>query len=69
MGDFTFLHTSPVYCQRIIDTVISEINRMYTLFMARNEDFSGEVSMAGHSLGSLILFDILCNQVRPLTQF
>jgi len=55
-------YTSPVYCQRIIDTVISEINRMYTLFMARNEDFSGEVSMAGHSLGSLILFDILCNQ-------
>ena len=55
-------YTSPVYCQKILDTVCSEINRMYTLFMARNEKFEGEVSFVGHSLGSLIIFDILCNQ-------
>jgi len=29
-------YTSPIYCQTIIDTVVSEINRMYTLFMARS---------------------------------
>jgi len=28
-------YTSPVYCQTIINTVVSEINRMFTLFMAR----------------------------------
>ena len=55
-------YTSPVYCQKILDTVSSEINRMYTLFMARNEKFEGEISFIGHSLGSLIMFDILCNQ-------
>ena len=57
-------YTSPVYCQRILDTVVSEINRMYTLFMARNENFKGSVSLMGHSLGSLVLFDILSHQVR-----
>ena len=57
-------YTSPVYCQRILDTVVTEINRMYTLFMARNEAFKGEVSVIGHSLGSLIMFDVLCNQTE-----
>ena len=57
-------YTSPVYCQKILDTVCSEINRMYTLFMARNESFAGEVSFVGHSLGSLIMFDVLCNQTE-----
>ena len=55
-------YTSPVYCQRILDTVVGEINRMYTLFMARNERFSGTISLMGHSLGSLIVFDILNHQ-------
>jgi hypothetical protein len=45
-----------------LDRVVSEINRMHTLFMARNEHFSGSVSLMGHSLGSLILFDILSHQ-------
>ena len=59
-------YTSPVYCQKILNTVTSEINRMYTLFMARNENFKGEVSFIGHSLGSLIMFDILCNQTEKV---
>ena len=56
-------YTSPLYCQTILNTVVSEINRMYTLYMARNEQFNGSISVMGHSLGSLILFDILSNQV------
>ena len=55
-------YTSPLYCQTILNTVVSEINRIYTLFMARNENFSGAISVMGHSLGSLILFDVLSNQ-------
>jgi phospholipase DDHD2 len=55
-------YTSPIYCQTILNTVVSEINRMYTLFMARNESFKGSVALMGHSLGSLILFDVLSNQ-------
>ncbi len=30
--------------------------------MARNESFSGSISLMGHSLGSVILFDILSHQ-------
>lgn len=55
-------YNSPTYCQTIMDTVAFEINRLYVLFMQRNPDFKGRVSVAGHSLGSLILFDLLSNQ-------
>uniref|UniRef100_A0A672NW73 DDHD domain-containing protein n=1 Tax=Sinocyclocheilus grahami TaxID=75366 RepID=A0A672NW73_SINGR len=55
-------YNSPTYCQTIMDTVAFEINRLHSLFMQRNPDFKGRVSVAGHSLGSLILFDLLSNQ-------
>ncbi|XP_029926107.1 SEC23-interacting protein isoform X2 [Myripristis murdjan] len=55
-------YNSPTYCQTIMDTVAKEINRIYALFMKRNPDYKGAVSVAGHSLGSLILFDLLSNQ-------
>ncbi|XP_069823844.1 SEC23-interacting protein [Dendropsophus ebraccatus] len=55
-------YNSPTYCQTIVDKVSLEMNRLYELFMSRNPDFTGRVSVAGHSLGSLILFDVLSNQ-------
>nr|XP_020642169.1 SEC23-interacting protein [Pogona vitticeps] len=55
-------YNSPTYCQRIVDKVGLEMNRLYALFMSRNPDFKGGISVSGHSLGSLILFDILSNQ-------
>ncbi|XP_007566985.1 SEC23-interacting protein [Poecilia formosa] len=55
-------YNSPTYCQTIMDTVAQEINRLYALFMKRNPDYRGGISVAGHSLGSLILFDLLSNQ-------
>ncbi|XP_030319875.1 phospholipase DDHD2 isoform X1 [Calypte anna] len=57
-----FFYNSSTYCQTIVDTVASEMNRLYHLFLQRNPLFSGGVSIAGHSLGSLILFDLLTNQ-------
>ncbi|KAI4875244.1 hypothetical protein NFI96_010712 [Prochilodus magdalenae] len=57
-----FFYNSPTYCQTIVDTVASEINRLYSIFLVRHPHFSGAVSVAGHSLGSLILFDLLTNQ-------
>ncbi|CAB3364606.1 Hypothetical predicted protein [Cloeon dipterum] len=56
-------YTSPVYCQTIIQTVGHEMNRLQQLFMKRNPDFNGGISLGGHSLGSLILFDLLCHQI------
>ncbi|XP_012579311.1 PREDICTED: SEC23-interacting protein isoform X1 [Condylura cristata] len=55
-------YNSPTYCQRIVGKVGMEINRLHALFLSRNPNFRGGVSVAGHSLGSLILFDILSNQ-------
>uniref|UniRef100_A0A8V5H524 Uncharacterized protein n=1 Tax=Melopsittacus undulatus TaxID=13146 RepID=A0A8V5H524_MELUD len=57
-----FFYNSSTYCQTIVDTVASEMNRLYQLFLHRNPLFKGGVSIAGHSLGSLILFDLLTNQ-------
>ncbi|XP_061842439.1 triacylglycerol hydrolase DDHD2 [Nerophis lumbriciformis] len=57
-----FFYNSPTYCQTIVDTVASEINRLHTLFKHRHPAFKGDISVVGHSLGSLILFDMLTNQ-------
>jgi len=50
------------YREHIAGIVQRECNRVYDLFMQRNPTFSGKISMIGHSLGSAILFDILCHQ-------
>uniref|UniRef100_A0A1A9VDA7 DDHD domain-containing protein n=1 Tax=Glossina austeni TaxID=7395 RepID=A0A1A9VDA7_GLOAU len=55
-------YTSPTYCQKIMNTVATSMNATYTKYRERNPDFNGGVSLAGHSLGSLILFDLLCHQ-------
>jgi len=59
-------YTSPVFCERIVQAVGAELNRVYALYLSRNPGFKGSVSLGGHSLGSLILFDMLCHQ-KPLT--
>ncbi|XP_078269645.1 SEC23-interacting protein isoform X2 [Rhinoraja longicauda] len=57
-----FFYNSPTYCQTIVDKMVAEINQLYALFLSRNPNFKGGISLAGHSLGSLILFDLLANQ-------
>ena len=53
------------YREHISGIVQRECNRIYELFMQRNPSFNGKVSLVGHSLGSAILFDILCRQKSP----
>ncbi|XP_056426904.1 phospholipase DDHD2 isoform X7 [Hyla sarda] len=60
-----FFYNSPTYCQTIVNTVCGEMNRIHRLFLERNPTFKGRISFTGHSLGSLILFDLLTNQVDP----
>ncbi|SPO25159.1 related to phosphatidic acid-preferring phospholipase A1 [Ustilago trichophora] len=60
--------------QKMIDSVISELNRTYRLFCRRNPEFEkhgGRVSVIGHSLGSALAADILSAQpskVPPLSE-
>ncbi|EMC95971.1 hypothetical protein BAUCODRAFT_70900 [Baudoinia panamericana UAMH 10762] len=56
------LYQSPAYKEHISRIVLSECNRIYHLFMERNPTFNGKISMVGHSLGSAIMFDLLCSQ-------
>lgn len=63
--DALLYSSGPIYCQTIMDNVGNEVNRLYTLFCKRHPSFDGSVSLAGHSLGSLIVFDLLANQVDP----
>ncbi len=57
-------YTSPIYCQRIISKVGNELNRLSKLFLDRNPDFKGKISLIGHSLGSVIIFDLLTHQIE-----
>ncbi|KAI8938634.1 hypothetical protein NX059_004505 [Plenodomus lindquistii] len=56
------LYQSPAYKGHISRIVVNELNRTYRLFKERNPSFKGKVSLVGHSLGSAIMFDILCMQ-------
>ncbi|KIV93091.1 hypothetical protein PV10_04335 [Exophiala mesophila] len=55
------------YREHIATIVQQECNRVYQLFKERT-GFSGKVSLCGHSLGSAILFDILCRQEDSKTR-
>jgi hypothetical protein len=50
------------YREQIAEIVLRESNRIYKTFKDRNPEFNGKVHIVGHSLGSAIMFDILCRQ-------
>ncbi|KAL4916881.1 DDHD domain-containing protein [Aspergillus aurantiobrunneus] len=52
------------HCEQISSIVKQECNRIVELYSKRNPSFNGTVSLCGHSLGSAILFDILCSRER-----
>ncbi|KAJ4155761.1 hypothetical protein LMH87_000991 [Akanthomyces muscarius] len=52
------------YRAEIAQTVIEESNLIVDLFRQRNPNFKGKIHLVGHSLGSAILFDILCHENR-----
>ncbi|KAL7077130.1 hypothetical protein ACQ4LE_004052 [Meloidogyne hapla] len=58
--DLMYYH-SPLYRSEIVNGVIKCLNNVYTSFLENNPDFSGPISIIGHSLGSVIAYDILTN--------
>ncbi|XP_051143262.1 phospholipase SGR2 [Andrographis paniculata] len=62
-------YMSPIYCQDIIDSVSSQLNRLYSKFLKRNPGYVGKVSIYGHSLGSVLSYDILCHQENLYSPF
>lgn len=58
------LYYEPKYINQITKVVTEELNRVYSLYMERNPNFRGKVHIMGHSLGSVISFDILSSQAN-----
>ena len=56
------LYYQPRSREQIIRTVSVELNRIYNLFKKQHPAFQGRVTVMGHSLGSSIVFDVLCRQ-------
>ena len=53
------LYMHPTHYERIIDYLIGELNRVHSLFVRHNPAFTGKISIIGHSLGSVLAFDLL----------
>ncbi|PON57072.1 Alpha/Beta hydrolase [Parasponia andersonii] len=62
-------YMSPIYCQDIINSVSNQLNRLYLKFLKRNPGYNGKVSIYGHSLGSVLSYDILCHQENLKSPF
>ncbi|XP_015578711.2 phospholipase SGR2 isoform X1 [Ricinus communis] len=62
-------YMSPIYCQDIINSVSNQLNRLYLKFLKRNSGYDGKVSIYGHSLGSVLSYDILCHQENLSSPF
>ncbi|KAI9247727.1 DDHD domain-containing protein [Sporodiniella umbellata] len=58
------LYMTPRYREQMTQIITREINRIYRLFIQRNPEFIeiGKISIFGHSLGSLLAFDMLALQ-------
>ncbi|XP_054287967.1 phospholipase DDHD1-like [Macrosteles quadrilineatus] len=52
-------YTSPIYCAEIQKGLITELNRLYTMFVERNPSLNVKVSVVAHSLGCVIVYDII----------
>jgi phospholipase DDHD1 len=58
-------YRSPYYGQRLINAVAHLLNSKVALYKQRFPKFSGHVSLFCHSLGSVIMFDLLQKQRQP----
>lgn len=52
-------YTSPIYMGEIQDGLVTEMNRLYTMFRERNPSFIPKVSVIAHSLGAVITYDVV----------
>lgn len=61
-------YAQPHYGQLILDEVASQMNARYRAFVAEHPRFEGAVSIVGHSLGSMIVYDLLSTGGGTLRQ-
>ena len=66
------MYLTPAFCEAVLETVTKQINELYQTFQTVHPDFlaaGGKCSLAGHSLGSVICWDLLAvlkqSQLQP----
>ena len=67
MMDVLF-YTSPIYAQPMVESLVTQIEDMITLYREKNPNFNGKIAFIGHGISSLILFDLLSNQGKEQAQ-
>lgn len=53
------LYLTPAFCQAVLECVTDQICQYYAKFLEINPNFQGKCSIIGHSLGSVITWDLL----------
>ena len=56
------MYLTPTFCSEVLECVTEQINELYTKFQQCHPDFvdsGGKASLIGHSLGSVICWDLL----------
>ncbi|XP_011139181.1 phospholipase DDHD1 [Harpegnathos saltator] len=61
-------YTSPLYGAEVRAGLQKELNRLYFMFASRHPGWQGKVSILAHSLGCVIVYDIVTGWVGPDTQ-
>ncbi|OSX68250.1 hypothetical protein BU14_3140s0001, partial [Porphyra umbilicalis] len=57
-------YAQPTYRAVILREVAEQLNAQWGVFKARHPDFCGPVALYGHSLGSVISYELLAAQAR-----
>lgn len=56
------LYLAPAHAADMIKSLVASLNAQWRRFSARHPDFEGQVHVVAHSLGSLLVYDVLCQQ-------
>eukprot|EP00743_Colponemidia_sp_Colp-15_P007870 GILK01008523.1.p1 GENE.GILK01008523.1~~GILK01008523.1.p1 ORF type:complete len:659 (+),score=111.12 GILK01008523.1:163-1977(+) len=56
-------YLDPSHSSLIIEEVVEQMNMKFQAIVSKYPKFSGKISLIGHSLGSVILYDILSHQI------
>ncbi|XP_036140465.1 phospholipase DDHD1 isoform X2 [Monomorium pharaonis] len=58
-------YTSPLYGAEVRAGLQKELNSLYFMFASRHPDWQGKVSILAHSLGCVIVYDIVTGWIGP----
>lgn len=56
------LYLAPAHARDMTRSLVASLNAQWARFSARHPDFAGSVHVVAHSLGSLLVYDVLCQQ-------